>query len=89
MTTRYTNEEWVSIIADIERDIRINDQPYPGPAIGSPDFARTVDHTLLKLDATSNQIDDLCAEARVAGFAVCFVFWNMQELGSRDMESSR
>ncbi len=37
-----------------------------------PDLARTIDHTLLKPDATENQIRKLCAEARENHFAsVC------------------
>ena len=32
---------------------------------------KTMDHTLLKLDATPSQFDDICAEARVNSFAVC------------------
>lgn len=31
---------------------------------------RTIDHTLLKLETRPVQVDDLCAEARVDGFAV-------------------
>lgn len=80
MTTRYTDQEWDYIIADVERRTHVTDQAQPGPAVGTADFAKTIDHTLLKLDATSKQIDDLCAEARVAGFAVCFPE-RMQELG--------
>lgn len=82
MTTRYTNEEWTSIIADIEQEVlsldatsstyskNNNDRIYPIPAIGSKGFARTIDHTLLKLEATSMQIDGLCNEARISEFAV-------------------
>jgi deoxyribose-phosphate aldolase len=37
-----------------------------------PDIARTIDHTLLKPDATQDQIAQLCYEARKHGFAaVC------------------
>ncbi|KXT10556.1 hypothetical protein AC579_8332 [Pseudocercospora musae] len=73
MTTRYTDEEWSKIIADAEKRFKANgSKKYPIPEIGSEDFTRTVDHTLLKLDAKSNQFDDLCAEARINKFAnVC------------------
>lgn len=37
------------------------------------ELAKYVDHTLLKLDATEEQIDGLCAEARGWGFKVGFV----------------
>lgn len=70
MTTRYTNEEWASFIAEVEADIVTSDRPYPVPAIGSPAFAKTIDHTLLKLEARPVQFDELCSEARVDGFAV-------------------
>ena len=73
MTTRYTNTEWARFIAEVERDVvesHHHTTPYPRPAIGSAVFARTIDHTLLKLETTAVQIDALCAEARVHGFAV-------------------
>lgn len=75
MTTRYTNAEWSTFIADIERDLdqqspSHSHRNYPIPELGSPAFASTIDHTLLKLDAKAVQIDALCAEARVEGFAV-------------------
>lgn len=34
-------------------------------------LAKTVDHTLLKLDATEAQIDAVCEEAKKDKFAVC------------------
>lgn len=71
MTTRYTNEEWTTFIAEVEQGIVVSQEPYPCPAVGSPAFAKTIDHTLLKLDAKAVQFDSLCAEARVDGFAVC------------------
>lgn len=69
-TTRYTDPEWASIIESTVSAITNNpDKPtYPLP----PSIPATIDHTLLKLDATQSQIDNLCAEARVHGFAtVC------------------
>ena len=71
MPSRYTNEEWDAIIAQIQREIQVSHEPYPCPEIGSPAFLNTIDHTLLKLEATAAQIDQLCAEARVDQFAVC------------------
>ena len=70
MTTRYTNDEWTLFIAEVERDLFVSQEPYPCPLIGSPALAKTIDHTLLKLEARAVQIDALCAEARVDGFAV-------------------
>jgi len=43
------------------------------PGITSPTslgFAQTIDHTLLKPDATEAQVDGLCDEARRFGFKV-------------------
>ena len=70
MTTRYTNEEWATIIARVEKGVVVSQEPYPYPQIGSPAFAKAIDHSLLKLVAREVQFDDLCAEARVQGFAV-------------------
>lgn len=42
------------------------------PAVAVSDLARVIDHTLLKADATEDQVRRLCAEARAYGFAaVC------------------
>ncbi|TKA69305.1 hypothetical protein B0A55_07955 [Friedmanniomyces simplex] len=73
MTTRYTDEEWAKFIAEVEKDIvGASNVVYRCPDIGGPALAETIDHTLLKLEARAVQFDDLCAEARVNGFAtVC------------------
>ncbi|KAF2202226.1 aldolase [Delitschia confertaspora ATCC 74209] len=73
MTDRYTNEEWAAQIAETQKKVVVNkDVVHPRPAIGSREFAETIDHTLLKLDATPSQIDALCSEARTEGFkSVC------------------
>lgn len=68
-TTRYTETEWRAIISDVARELQVYEQDYC-PDLNRIDIARTIDHTLLKLDATPKQIDELCAEARVANFAV-------------------
>ncbi|KAK5109548.1 hypothetical protein LTR62_006899 [Meristemomyces frigidus] len=72
MTTRYTNDEWARFIAELEREIEVNDVICVCPDLGSEEFAKTIDHTLLKLEAKSIQFDALCSEARVDRFAtVC------------------
>lgn len=43
------------------------------PTPGSDAFADTIDHTLLKLDATEAQIDKLCEEAKLYKFRVVCV----------------
>ena len=69
MTTRYTPQEWRAIISEVARELEVYEQDYC-PDIRKIDIARTIDHTLLKLDASPKQIDELCGEARIANFAV-------------------
>lgn len=75
MTTRYTPDEWERIISSTASAVlaqNVTSPKYPVAAPISTSIPRTVDHTLLKLDSTSSQIDALCAEARVHNFAtVC------------------
>ena len=82
MTDRYTNAEWAAQIAETQKVVVRQDKAWPVPAAGSREFAQTIDHTLLKLDATAAQIDALCAEARRDGFKVGFVMFAMKGLSS-------
>lgn len=71
MTTRYTQDEWLDIIDRAQKsmpDTTIHQ--YKAPNIGTKEFAKTIDHTLLKLDATREQIDKLCEEAKFHDFKV-------------------
>lgn len=73
MTTRYTNVEWERIIAETEEGLVVNEgkkYSLPEGGVGGEAFTKTIDHTLLKLEAKSSQFDELCAEARVGRFAV-------------------
>jgi deoxyribose-phosphate aldolase len=82
MTDRYTNEEWAQQIAETQRVVMEKlgtKRKYDAPTPGSRAFAETIDHTLLKLDATPTQIDALCSEARTEGFKVCTVFWSRSQ----------
>ena len=45
---------------------------YQAPRPGSINFAKYIDHTLLKVDATEEQIDQLCDEAKKYNFKVRF-----------------
>lgn len=59
------------------------------PALDSPEFSQTIDHTLLKLDATSAQIDTLCDEALEYNFATVCVRANFaSQAVSRVRDSS-
>jgi deoxyribose-phosphate aldolase len=82
MTDRYTNQEWAELIKETQRKVLSEvDQrgkegargwKYEVPELGDGGLAKTVDHTVLKLDAKEAAIDALCAEARVEGFKVGF-----------------
>ncbi|KAF2751707.1 aldolase [Sporormia fimetaria CBS 119925] len=77
MTDRYTNAEWAKQIAETVKKVGLDGSGVQvakceAPKAGSREFAKLIDHTLLKLDATQAQIDGLCAEARTEGFkSVC------------------
>ena len=86
MTDRYTNEEWKAqieemakhVLKEVDSGARAK-KVYEGPSMRNGEealkqLAKTVDHTVLKLDATSTVIDGLCSEARTEGFKVCLVF---------------
>ena len=70
MTTRFTQEEWVSIIDSAEKNLPLSKTVYKAPNLGTEAFARCIDHTLLKLNATKEQIDILCEEAKKYNFKV-------------------
>lgn len=70
MTTRYTQAEWRTIINEAEKDVPSSFLEYKAPVLGTPDFANCIDHTLLKLDANKDQIDELCEEAKRHQFRV-------------------
>lgn len=68
MTNRYTDAEWLEMIEQTERNLPSVPVEYKAVSILSQDFAKAIDHTLLKLDATKEQIDLLCIEARAHNF---------------------
>jgi len=72
MTTRYTDSEWATIIKATESNVlpTISQIAKAVPPVDGPDFASTIDHTLLRIETTRSHIDNLCNEARIAGFAV-------------------
>lgn len=86
MTDRFTNEEWNAqieetvkhVLKEVDSGARAK-KVYEGPSMRNGEealkqLAKTVDHTVLKLDATSTVIDGLCSEARTEGFKVCLIF---------------
>jgi hypothetical protein len=62
---KFTNADWEARFAVVE-EFR-NEVAEPAAAT---DLSKYIDHTLLKLDATEAEIDELCAEARKHNFAV-------------------
>jgi deoxyribose-phosphate aldolase len=82
MTDRYTNEEWKAqidetikhVMKEVDSGARAQ-KVYEGPRMRNGHealmkLAKTIDHTVLKLDATSATIDGLCSEARTENFKV-------------------
>jgi len=70
MTNESTNEEWSNVIEKAEKAVPSSFPQYKAPGLGTPGFAKSIDHTLLKLDATKHQIEELCEEAREHNFKV-------------------
>ncbi|KAL8916473.1 MAG: hypothetical protein Q9208_008505 [Pyrenodesmia sp. 3 TL-2023] len=88
MATQYTQSEWQSIIDSAERGLPSSYPEYKAPAPGTPDFAKCIDHTLLKLDATKEQIDQLCEEALKYGFKSVCVRLNWVERAVKNLQGS-
>jgi deoxyribose-phosphate aldolase len=80
MPSRYTDVEWTTFINEVEQDLIVSQEPYPCPEVGDRAFMKTIDHTLLKLDTKAVQIDELCAEARVDGFAVSYKNFRLEQV---------
>ena len=70
MTTRFTQEEWLGIINGAQENLSLSKTVYKAPTLGTEPFAKFIDHTLLKVNATKEQIDALCKEAKKYNFKV-------------------
>ena len=70
MATRNTKKEWLDVIEQTQKGIPSTFNEYKAPGLGTLGFAKSIDHTLLKLDTKSSQIDTLCEEARHHEFKV-------------------
>ncbi len=70
MTNENSNEEWLKVIEKAENGVPTTFSKYKAPGLGTPEFAKFIDHTLLKLDATKQQIEELCEQARKYNFKV-------------------
>lgn len=73
MTLVLTQDEWRGLLREAEHDLKHSSVQPPDTKTLELDpgaIANSIDHTLLKLDATSEQIDQLCAEAKRYDFKV-------------------
>lgn len=59
MTNQFTQDELLAIIEQAEQDVTIPPVQYKLPDLRSQEFSKVIDHTYLKLDAGSEQIDQL------------------------------
>jgi deoxyribose-phosphate aldolase len=65
-----TEEGWRALISEINEQIKTQaDELIPTNA-APHSIAPYIDHTILTLDATPDQIDQLCEEAKKYSFAV-------------------
>ena len=73
MATNLSPDQWNSLLRRAQNDLEQLSAPPQDPKIPDLDaraVAGSIDHTLLKLDATREQINQLCAEARKYAFKV-------------------
>ena len=78
MAIRLGREEWDGLLQQAERDLAqstARPQDNHAARLDAKTIPGIIDHTLLKLDATEPQIDDLCAEAKTYSFKV----WHARE----------
>ena len=66
----YMPEEWHTIIEQAQEDLPKLATSYDAPRLETVELAKYIDHTLLRLDATEEQIDHLCEEAKANDFKV-------------------
>lgn len=77
-----TDGDWSSFINEKITEVlsqESHSDPTPLSSITTPSdprFPLTIDHTLLKQDATPAQIDALCDEAIEYGFKVCYPYFH-------------
>ena len=72
MASAYTDQEWSALAKEARIEINLPPKEPVQLAFEDPPqpISRYIDHTLLKLDATPEQIRQLCQEARGEKFAV-------------------
>ena len=83
MSAKHTNDEWLALFTQAEKGLSDSPIVYSIPQPGSDLLAMMIDHTLLKLDATEQQIDALCKEAREFKFKasdISFMYFALPSL---------
>ncbi|EKG11585.1 Deoxyribose-phosphate aldolase/phospho-2-dehydro-3-deoxyheptonate aldolase [Macrophomina phaseolina MS6] len=77
-TAPSTDADWQKLAEEVQRKLVIDETAGKGlvSSLTLESLAKTVDHTLLKLDATEAQIDALCEEAKKDKFATVCVRLN-------------
>ena len=70
MPTRFSQQEWAAVFDAVKEALPEVPEKRRVPEPGTVQLARYIDHTLLKLDATEEQIDHLCQEAIEHNFKV-------------------
>ncbi|KAL8761553.1 MAG: hypothetical protein Q9203_007721 [Teloschistes exilis] len=88
MADRYIQSEWRTMIDAAERNLPNTLPKHKAPTLGSVDFAKCIDHTLLKLEATREKIDELCEEARRHDFQSVCVRLNWVEHAAQQLSGS-
>ncbi|MCJ1245656.1 hypothetical protein MMC30_002860 [Trapelia coarctata] len=68
--TGFSQDDWAAVIDAAEKKLPEIYEKQNAPEPGSVQLAKYIDHTLLKLDATEEQIDQLCKEAKEYNFKV-------------------
>ena len=81
MALSHTNDEWLTIFEQAENGISSTFPDYKAPGLETENFAKSIDHTLLKPDATQSQIDRLCDEAKRHDFKVPILMFFLPFLG--------
>jgi len=65
-----TQDEWLRIIDKAQQDLSSVPPEYSVSQLTTGAVAETIDHTLLKPEASHTQVDALCDEAKQFGFKV-------------------
>ena len=74
----WKDQDWAEYITKRSSEVEIDDSTtdhYSGTPTAS-ELAKYIDHTQLKPDATEQQIDQLCNEAKEYGFKVFYLIFS-------------